>query len=107
MKASVKVTNELSFQVDAETEEEMFKQVARVQEIFKHESCGKCNSPRSNGQRTLSSLKSLGSPGGALFICIYINGKGLRVMIRPLSKPLQRTRRDQKNILPAGFLVRW
>jgi len=44
MKASVKVTNDLSFQVDAETEEEVFKQVARVQEIFKHESCGKCNS---------------------------------------------------------------
>ena len=41
MKASVRVTNELSFQVEAETEEKVFKQVARVQEIFKHEACGK------------------------------------------------------------------
>ena len=36
MKASIKTTNDLSFQVDAETEEELFKQVARVQEIFQH-----------------------------------------------------------------------
>jgi|TARA_R110000751_G_scaffold30619_2_gene78162 RNase P subunit RPR2 len=45
MKASVRVNNELSFQVEAETEEKVFKQVARVQEIFQHQSCGKCNSP--------------------------------------------------------------
>lgn len=40
MKANVKVNNELSFQVEAETEEEVFKQVARVQEIFQHQACG-------------------------------------------------------------------
>jgi RNase P subunit RPR2 len=45
MKANVKVNNELSFQVEAETEEEVFKQVARVQEIFQHQACGKCGSP--------------------------------------------------------------
>ena len=45
MKANVKVNNELSFQVEAETEEEVFKQDARVQEIFQHQACGKCGSP--------------------------------------------------------------
>ena len=44
MKANVRATNDLSFQVEAETEEELFKQIARVQEIFKYESCGNCNS---------------------------------------------------------------
>jgi len=45
MKANVRATADLSFQVDAETEEELFKQIARVQEVFQHQSCGKCNSP--------------------------------------------------------------
>ena len=30
MKANVRATADLSFQVDAETEEELFKQIARV-----------------------------------------------------------------------------
>ena len=46
MKANIKATNDLSFQVEAETEDELFKQVARVQEVFRHESCGQCNSDR-------------------------------------------------------------
>lgn len=45
MKASVRATPDLSFQVEAETEDELFKQIARVQEVFQHESCGKCHSP--------------------------------------------------------------
>ena len=45
MKARIKTTTDLSFQVEAETEEELFKQVARVQEVFQHKSCGKCSSP--------------------------------------------------------------
>ena len=36
MKANVRATPDLTFQVDAETEEELFKQVARVQEVFQH-----------------------------------------------------------------------
>ena len=36
MKARVKASNDLWFEADAETEEELFKQVARVQEIFQH-----------------------------------------------------------------------
>ena len=45
MKANVRATPDLTFQVDAETEEELFKQVARVLEVFQHQSCGKCASP--------------------------------------------------------------
>ena len=45
MKANVRATPDLTFQVDAETEEQLFKQVARVQEVFQHQSCGKCASP--------------------------------------------------------------
>ena len=45
MQANVRATPDLTFQVDAETEEELFKQVARVQEVFQHQSCGKCSSP--------------------------------------------------------------
>ena len=45
MKANVRATPDLTFQVDAETEEELFKQVARVQEVFQHQSCGNCSSP--------------------------------------------------------------
>jgi RNase P subunit RPR2 len=46
MKANIKATNDLSFQVEAETEDELFKQVARIQEVFQHESCGQCNSKK-------------------------------------------------------------
>ena len=45
MKANVRATPDLTFQVDAETEEELFKQVARVQEVFQHQSRGKCSPP--------------------------------------------------------------
>ena len=45
MKANVRATPDLTFQGDAEPEEELFKQVARVQEVFQHQSCGKCSSP--------------------------------------------------------------
>jgi len=44
MKARIKASNDLWFEADAETEEKLFKQVARVQEIFQHSCCGKCNS---------------------------------------------------------------
>jgi len=44
MKAKIKASNDLWFEVEAEEEDSLFKQVARVQEIFHHESCGKCNS---------------------------------------------------------------
>ena len=42
MKARVKASNDLWFEVDAETEEDLFKQTARIQEVFQHESCGQC-----------------------------------------------------------------
>lgn len=45
MRARIKASNDLWFEVDAETEEELFKQTARVQEVFSHEKCGKCRSP--------------------------------------------------------------
>jgi len=44
MKARVKASNDLWFEVDAETEEDLFKQTARIQEVFQHESCGQCGS---------------------------------------------------------------
>jgi hypothetical protein len=44
MRARIKASNDLWFEVDAETEEDLFKQVARVQEVFQHEECGSCNS---------------------------------------------------------------
>ena len=44
MRARIKASNDLWFEADAETEEELFKQVARVQEIFQHNTCGKCSS---------------------------------------------------------------
>jgi hypothetical protein len=44
MKARIKASNDLWFEVDAETEEDLFKQVARVQEVFQHEECGNCHS---------------------------------------------------------------
>ena len=34
MKARIKASNDLWFEAEAETEEKLFKQVARVQEIF-------------------------------------------------------------------------
>ena len=45
MRARIKASDELWFEADAETEEDLFKQVARVQEVFRHNCCGKCGSP--------------------------------------------------------------
>lgn len=42
IKALVKVTNQLTFQVEGETEKELFTDIARVQEVFNHNKCGKC-----------------------------------------------------------------
>ena len=36
MRARVRASNDLWFEADAETEEDLFKQVARIQEIFQH-----------------------------------------------------------------------
>ena len=44
MKARLKATDELWFEVDGETEEELFKQISRVQEVFQHQACGACGS---------------------------------------------------------------
>ena len=45
MKARVKATDELWFEIDGDQEDEVFKQIARVQEVFQHKSCGACDSP--------------------------------------------------------------
>ena len=42
MKAKIKANDNLWFDVEAEQEDELFKQVARVQEIFQHDGCGAC-----------------------------------------------------------------
>jgi len=44
MKAKIKATDNLWFDVEAEQEDELFKQIARVQEIFQHNGCGACGS---------------------------------------------------------------
>ena len=44
MKARIKATDSLWFDVEAEQEDELFKQIARVQEVFQHRGCGHCNS---------------------------------------------------------------
>jgi len=44
MKAKVKVSENIWFEADAEAEDDLFKQVARIQEIFQHSFCGKCKS---------------------------------------------------------------
>ena len=45
MKARIRATEGLWFDVEAEQEDELFKQIARVQEIFQHNGCGACSSP--------------------------------------------------------------
>ena len=45
MKARIKTTENLWFDVEAEQEDDLFKQIARVQEIFQHDGCGNCGSP--------------------------------------------------------------
>ena len=45
MKARIRATEGLWFDVEAEQEDELFKQIARVQEIFQHNGCGACGSP--------------------------------------------------------------
>lgn len=44
MKAHINVTDKLSFEIESDTEEETFKGIARVQEIFDNAECGKCKS---------------------------------------------------------------
>ena len=44
MKAKIKATDNLWFDVEAEQEDELFKQIARIQEIFQHNGCGACGS---------------------------------------------------------------
>lgn len=44
MKARIKANDNLWFDVEAEQEDELFKQIARVQEIFQHNGCGACDS---------------------------------------------------------------
>ena len=44
MKAKIKANDNLWFDVEAEQEDELFKQIARVQEIFQHKACGSCGS---------------------------------------------------------------
>lgn len=44
MKARIKATDNLWFDVEAEQEDELFKQIARIQEIFQHNGCGACGS---------------------------------------------------------------
>ena len=43
--AVVKASNSLAFEVTADTEPELFKQVARVQEVFSVGKCGRCGCP--------------------------------------------------------------
>ena len=44
MKAKIKATDNLWFDVEAAQEDELFKQIARIQEIFQHNGCGACGS---------------------------------------------------------------
>ena len=44
-KAKLKVTDNLWIEEEAEQEDELFKKIARVQEIFQHEGCGNCGAP--------------------------------------------------------------
>jgi len=44
MKARIRATEGLWFDVEAEQEDELFKQVARIQEVFQHKACGACSS---------------------------------------------------------------
>tara|TARA_R110002020_G_scaffold215614_4_gene422849 strand:- start:1073 stop:1450 length:378 start_codon:yes stop_codon:yes gene_type:complete len=44
MKARVKATDDLWFEIEGDQEDEVFKQIARVQEVFQHKECGACHS---------------------------------------------------------------
>ncbi len=44
MKTHIKVTDSLSFEIEADTEDDTFKSIARVQEVFNNSTCGKCKS---------------------------------------------------------------
>jgi hypothetical protein len=44
MKARVKATDDLWFEIEGDQEDEIFKQIARVQEVFRHKGCGACHS---------------------------------------------------------------
>ena len=55
MKARIKATDHLWFDVEAEQEDELFKQIARIQEIFQHQACGACGSTNIKFVRRLDS----------------------------------------------------
>ncbi len=42
MLARIKVSDNIWIETDSDSEAELFKSVARVQEIFQHETCGRC-----------------------------------------------------------------
>ena len=42
MKAQVKLNDKITFEVEADTEKSMFQEIARAQEIFTHNECGRC-----------------------------------------------------------------
>jgi len=44
MKAQLKVGPKLIIEVDGQTDTDLFAGLARAQEVFEHEKCGKCNS---------------------------------------------------------------
>lgn len=46
MKAQVKVTNGIFIEVDESNERDLFKGIARTQEVFDHACCGKCKSAK-------------------------------------------------------------
>jgi len=45
-KGNVKINSQLSFQVEGEDEVEVFKGIARVQELYSTVKCGKCSSDK-------------------------------------------------------------
>lgn len=46
MKARIKATDSLWFEAEEEFEDELFKQIARTQEVFYQPECGACASPK-------------------------------------------------------------
>ncbi len=45
LSATIKLNNNLEFNVAADDEVSLFKELARAQEVFAFSQCGKCNSP--------------------------------------------------------------
>jgi len=44
MKASYKINDKISFEIQAEGQKELFKEISTVQEIFGESNCGMCDS---------------------------------------------------------------